>query len=152
MPSSAPSRRYSPWLWLLTGFFALRVAAQPAALLVDHRLLPRFEAWHSGTIPYEALVLCQMGILVGMATVSRRFARGLVRPRRTLGLAVYALGLVYGVAMVLRVILGVTILPHSRWFSSWLPTLFHLVLASFLLLVSHYHRRAPATASAVADR
>jgi hypothetical protein len=41
--------------------------------------------------------------------------------------------------MLARLILGLTIYHESRWFTSYLPTVFHLVLASWLLAYGHFH-------------
>lgn len=144
------SRCRARCLWVLTALFALRVVAQPAALVVEHPLLPRFEAWHSATVPYPLLVGSQIGLLGLMALTAWRFGTGRVTPqRRVARLALWG-GAVYAGAMLARLFLGFTLLSESRWFASWLPTLFHLVLASFLLCVGDYHRRH--TGPAAVDR
>ena len=79
--NSKPSQRYAPWLWLLLGLFALRVVAQPIALQVDTPLLPRFESWHSGLLPYPVLVITQVIIVLWLARTSRAFTHGAVVPR-----------------------------------------------------------------------
>ena len=43
--------------------------------------------------------------------------------------------------MLIRLLLGLTIMRDSRWFTSYLPTAFHLVLASWLLVYGHFHLR-----------
>jgi hypothetical protein len=139
--NSPPSQRYAPWLWLLLGLFALRVVAQPLALQVDTPLLPRFESWHSGLLPYPVLVITQVIIVLWLARTSRAFTRGAVVPRARIGTAAIAFGSVYFVAMAARLVLGATLLADQRWFASPLPTFFHLVLAAFLLLYGHFHWR-----------
>jgi hypothetical protein len=139
--NSQPSQRYAPWLWLLLGLFVLRVIAQPLALQVDTPLLPRFESWHSGLLPYPVLVLTQLIIVLGLARTSRAFTSGAVVPRAGIGTAAIAFGSVYFVAMAARLVLGATALADQRWFASPLPTFFHLVLAAFLLLYGHFHWR-----------
>jgi hypothetical protein len=54
------ARTYAPWLWLLTGLFALRVVAQPAALVFDAGVVPSFDSWHGGVLPYPLLLLTQL--------------------------------------------------------------------------------------------
>jgi hypothetical protein len=56
------------------------------------------------------------------------------------------LGGLYFATMLVRLVLGLTVLSTSRWFSSVLPTMFHLVLASYLLLYGHFHFRRSAVA------
>ena len=139
--NSQPSQRYAPWLWLLLGLFVMRVLAQPLALLVDTPLLPRFESWHSGVLPYPVLVLTQLIIVPWLARTSRAFASGAVVPNARIGKAAIVLGSVYFVAMAARLLLGATVLADQRWFASPLPTVFHLALAAFLLLYGHFHWR-----------
>ncbi|MBM3769903.1 MAG: hypothetical protein FJW27_01160 [Acidimicrobiia bacterium] len=84
-----PTVRLGLWLWLLTGLFALRVVAQPMSLLLEHPLLPRFEAWHSDALPYGLLVASQILILVAMSWTARGIDAGTMAltppegPRRT---------------------------------------------------------------------
>lgn len=42
-------------------------------------------------------------------------------------------------AMLIRLIGGFTFATHHYWFTAFIPTMFHLVLASFMLLVGYYH-------------
>ena len=63
---------YGRWLWTLTALFALRVIAQPLALLIDTPLLPRFESWHSGVMPYPLLVVAQLFILAWLTVTAWR--------------------------------------------------------------------------------
>ena len=106
--NSQPSQRYAPWLWLLLGLFVLRVLAQPLALPVNTPLLPRFESWHSGVLPYPVLLLIQLIIVLWLARTSRAFTSGAVVPRAGIGMAAIAFGSVYFLAMVARLLLGAT--------------------------------------------
>ena len=54
--------------------------------------------------------------------------------------AVILAGAVYFALMAARLILGLTILSSSVWFATWIPAVFHLVLASEVLLVGGYAR------------
>lgn len=80
--NSKPSQRYAPWLWLLLGLFAIRVLAQPIALRVDSTMLPRFEACHSGLLPYPGLIFTQGRILLWFARTAWVFSTGAVSPGR----------------------------------------------------------------------
>jgi hypothetical protein len=129
----------------LLALFVVRVIAQPLSLIVDSPLLPRFESWHGGVLPYPVLVLAQLLIIAWFARTAWRFSKGNVTPHRRRGVWVMAFGVVYFLTMLARLILGLTVLRESRWFTSYLPTFFHLVLSSFLLLYAHYHLRGATT-------
>lgn len=137
-----PAQRYALWLWLLLVVFAFRVLAQPLTLLVDTRYLPPFESWHSGVMPYPALLATQLLIIAWLSRTSYRFSVGEVRPNHRLGIWMLAFGGCYFTLMLLRFVLGVTLLSGQRWFASPLPTFFHLVLAAFIILYGHYHFHA----------
>jgi hypothetical protein len=140
------SRDHAPWLWLLLALFIVRVKAQPIALLTSAPFLPPFESWHSGILPYPALVGAQLLIIAWLARTAWRFSRGGVISRYRLGVWMLAFGGVYFATMLVRLVLGLTVLSTNRWFSSALPTMFHLVLASYLLVYGHFHFRHGATA------
>ncbi|MEM7791990.1 MAG: hypothetical protein AAF546_11360, partial [Verrucomicrobiota bacterium] len=48
-------------------------------------------------------------------------------------------GLIYFFAMFFRLTFGVIFESAPQWFSYSIPAFFHLVLASFLLVIAHYH-------------
>ena len=112
MESSRPRARHGPWLWLLLAAFLLRVAAQPLALLAGWPWLPPFEAWQSGALPYPVLLASQVVLA----------AAGL-----------------YAAVMVPRLVLGLTVYRGHWWLDAPLPTVFHLVLMTFLAVYGHYH-------------
>jgi len=124
---------------VLFALFLCRVVAQPLALVVHSAVLPPFEAWHSGAIPYSLLLASQLLILAASGWISWRFSIGAVEPRRPIGLAAIAVGGLYFLGMVARLVLGATVLSDVRWFASPVPTVFHLVLAGYLLLVGRFH-------------
>jgi hypothetical protein len=125
----------------------IRVLAQPVALLVDLPLLPRFESWHSGLLPYRVLLAAQLLIVLWLARTAWVFGTGAVAPRTAIGVTMVALGGVYLAVMAARLVLGTTILSHQRWFASQLPTAFHMVLATYFLLYGHFHLRYGSNAS-----
>lgn len=138
------SRHYAPWLWLLLALFCLRVAAQPLALVGAASFLPSFDSWHSAVLPYAWLLTAQVLIIIVFAWTAWRFMRGDVTPRPGLGRILVGLGSVYFGVMLIRLALGLTVLSSHPWFGKTLPALFHLVLASFLLVVGVFHIRASA--------
>lgn len=126
-------------LWLLLGLFCLRVVGQPLAAVLDLPLLPPFEAWHGGALPYPVLVAAQVAIVALYAWMARGIGGGRTRPRRRLGRALLLLGGVYLAFLAARLVLGATVLADSRWWSARIPTVSHLVLAAFLLVAGHFH-------------
>ena len=135
----ADPRRYAAWLWLLTVLFAFRVAAQPAALVLDSILLPPFESWHGGVLPYPVLLATQLGILGWLVTTAWRFTAARIVPRGAIGRGALVFGGVYFTVMLVRLVLGATVFQHVRWFNSPLPSFFHLVLAAYLLIFGWFH-------------
>jgi len=145
-------RGYARGLWVLLALFVVRVIAQPIALLTSAPFLPPFESWHSGVLPYPALVAAQLLIIAWLARVAWRFSWGDVTANYRLGVWMLVFGGFYFCVMLARLALGLTIMSTNRWFTSILPTVFHLVLASYLLVYGHYNFRygspadgAPAT-------
>lgn len=136
------ARRWTSALSVLLALFALRVAAQAVQSRYALPWLPPFEAWHSGALPYWALAAAQFAILAlaGHATVA--VARGRMRRNQSLGGWLLALGAVYFVSMAARLALGASRLAGHGWFDAPLPSLFHLVLACFILVMASYHRSA----------
>ena len=132
---------YAKWLWLCAGLFAFRVAAQLAALLFKPSFLPAFESWHGGVLPYPVLLTTQIFILIWLAWTARQFSKSSVYPRRRLGMLIIIFATLYFLVMLLRLLLGLTFLGEHRWFASYLPAFFHLVLASYLILYGHFHYR-----------
>ncbi|HKR08916.1 MAG TPA: hypothetical protein VJS39_07000 [Gemmatimonadaceae bacterium] len=121
--------------------FVVRVLAQPLSLIIDTPLSPRFESWQSGLLPYPALVAAQLLIIVWFARTAWRFGKGDVVAHYRRGVFFLALGSLYFLFMLVRLLLGLSIMRDSRFFTSYLPTAFHLVLASWLLVYGHFHLR-----------
>ena len=132
---------YAKWLWLCTSLFAFRVAAQLTALLFKPSFLPKFESWHGGVLPYPLLLVTQILILIWLSWTAWRFSQSSIYPRRRLGAIIILFASLYFLVMLVRLLLGLTILSEHRWFSSYLPAFFHLVLASYLLLYGYFHFR-----------
>src|SRR5262245_46545479 len=59
--------RHTTILSVLLGLFAIRVIAQPMSLVVSNALIPPFESWYSGVVPYPVLLAAQVAILVALA-------------------------------------------------------------------------------------
>lgn len=128
---------YAPALWGLTLLFGLRILAQPLSRIMPG--LPEFDAWHGSVLPYSALLFFQLAIAATMVVVNLLLVRGDLVPRPRLGHWLSLMGMLYFTSMLLRLVLGQTLYSGSSWIDRPLPTLFHLVLASWPLLIAHYH-------------
>ena len=136
------ARRYALVLWILTVLFSFRVVAQLVQVWHPVSFLPPFEAWHSGALPYEWLVGVQGVILVVCLRVVWGVFKGTVDPSLKKGKILFVLGSIYLMGMCARLIVGLTLAPDHYWFGATLPTVFHLVLASFVILYGRFHSLA----------
>jgi uncharacterized protein len=121
-------------LWILLGLFALRVLGQLLVVAGVAPFLPPIDQWQSGLLPYPALLVSQVVILVVFATACVQFARGIgyfVRPQRWLATPLWIVGWIYAVGMIVR---------YALLRRDAIPVVFHIVLATFLLVIAHYHR------------
>ncbi len=134
-------------LWVLLGLFCFRVTAQLIQALAPVSLLPAFEAWHSRALPYPLLVATQLVIITVYAWIAWGIQAGRTQPDRRLGRWLLGLGGVYFAFMLVRLVLGATVSPQT-WFDAPIPTVFHLVLAAFLLVVGNFHFASPMPADA----
>lgn len=136
------NRRYAWAVSALTLAFAARVAGQALQKWAPVSFLPPFDDFQGSGLPYPALLGAQLVILAVAATVIARMHRGKSLIGRRLVVPLAAAGGLYFAVMAVRLVLGLSVLSHSGWFSTWIPTVFHLVLATKLLLISAYQRRA----------
>ena len=133
------SRNYAYVLSLLLALFVFRVTAQLLVLRFDIGFLPSFDAWHSALLPYPLLVGLQLTIIALCIFLCIRLYRGNITPQRKLGKTLLIFGSLYFSIMLLRLTLGLTVLASHAWFSHYLPAFFHFVLASFVLVLGHFH-------------
>ncbi len=131
-------------LWLLLALFCLRVFAQLLQWVFPTEYLPPFAAWHSAALPYGVLLLSQVLIVILMTFVCIRFSQGRVTRNRFLGGVLLVTGTIYLVVMLVRLFIGVFVLPDHHWFGQLLPASFHLVRAVYMLLVGCFHYSRPA--------
>ena len=141
--------RYLPWMTALAALFALRVLAQAVQRLGDVPFLPPFDAWQGSGLPYPALLESQAVILALLAWALLLVRARTASPGPWLHRACFVLGGAYWIAMAFRLVAGITFLADVDWFAHSLPALFHVVLASFVLLFGHYaYRVGPAARGA----
>ena len=139
MESQTISRQYAWVLLILTGLFAFRVIAQLIQFVYPIDFLLPYAVWHSGALPYGLLVGIQGVILAACLRIVWGVFKGTLAPSRQKGKILFALGIIYLLGMCIRLIVGLTIVPDHYWFGATLPTVFHLVLASFLILYGRFH-------------
>ena len=125
------SQLLRPILVALSFIFSLRIIAQYLQLNRDLDGLPRFDLWHTDTMPYPVLLGLQILIFLTMLTVTWGVSPNTRRPR--LGRALKIAAFVYALAMFLRMVVGFLELSSSSWFDGAVSSAFHFILAAFLL-------------------
>jgi len=133
------ARRYALVLWILTVLFCFRVFAQLVQVWYPGEFLPAFDRWHSETLPYGLLVGVQGVILAACLRIVWGVFTGTIAPSSQKGKILFALGAIYLLGMCTRLFIGLTIAPDHYWFGATLPTVFHLVLASFIMVYGRFH-------------
>ena len=134
-PAALTRRAKQTGLVVLTVLFAFRVLGQVLEELFGLRTAPLDADWDGGALPYALLLAAQTIILAGMVLTSWRPPRLGVGTGRLLHLV----GALYFAVMATRLLLGATLLTEMAWFAAWLPALFHLVLAGFVILLGVPH-------------
>lgn len=133
------SKPYGYLMLLLCFLFSFRVLAQFVQGWHPLPFLPSFESWQSGALPYEFLLAAQIVIMVACLTATWGFLAGSVVPSPRKGTIALTLGIIYFTLMLVRLIAGLTVATDHFWFRARLPTFFHLVLATFVILYGHFH-------------
>ncbi len=131
-------RRHFIVMLLLSGLFALRVAAQLVQAIHEVPFLPSFEAWQGSATPYPVLLGFQAGILAVLVVVLWRVNTNSISPSSWMHQACFALGGVYLAVMTVRLVAGLTFWAEYAWFARSMPALFHIILASLILVFGHY--------------
>ena len=133
-----PGEQFFPYLAALFGLFLFRVLAQGIQAVYSVPFLPPFDSWQSGALPYPALLVFQIIILMVMGTLLRRIRTDGLSPSVRQYRFCFIFGGIYAVTMIFRLVAGLTFFSHIPWFNVFLPSVFHIVLASFVLLVGRY--------------
>jgi len=133
---------YTASLWMLTIFFAMRVLGQALQRWAPQPFLPPFDAFQGSNLPYWLLLSVQLVILVVMIVVARRVQTGSLAPSARAGTVLALVGWIYMTLSVGRIAVGLSAPAAPAWFSTWIPAVFHVVLAAYVLTLAHYHRRA----------
>ena len=139
MNDTAPlHQRYLPWMLALAALFVLRVLAQAVQWAGPVPFLPPFDTWQGSGLPYPTLLASQVLIVALLARALVVVRSQSIRPASWKHRACFVLGGAYFAAMAFRLAAGLTFLSDVGWFAESLPALFHLVLATFVLLFGHY--------------
>jgi len=131
--------RYTIWLCTCYGLFIFRVMAQLTQKFYNLPFLPPFEAWYSGALAYNWLLISQIIIIAIMGWVIMCFIKSSILPRYRLGVCLLTFGGIYFLAMLFRLIAGFTFAVNHSWLGAHIPAFFHIVLASFVLLIGHFN-------------
>lgn len=135
------NRRHFLILAALAALFALRVIAQATQHWHAVPFLPPFDAFQGSALPYELLLPAQIAILAVMARLAWQVRADRLRRRTDVGRALATAGWIYGSVMLLRLCIGFAAPAAPGWFKTWIPGVFHLVLAAFVLALAAYHRQ-----------
>jgi hypothetical protein len=133
-------------LCALSLLFAIRVLGQALQHWVPQPFLPPFDDFQGSSLPYGLLLSSQFAILAAMVWVAWRARIGALAPSRRAGSVLLWAGGIYMAGSLLRIAIGLTVSGAPAWFSTWIPAVFHVVLAAFVLTLSHYHLRGPGPA------
>ena len=139
MSDEVDARVCSYWLILFLGLFLFRVLAQLVQAIYPVPVLPLIESWQSGALPYPLLVSFQIAIVAFCVREIVKFRSKTMQPKRTAGSIYLALGGIYFAIMTFRLVAGLSFASQDPWLGAHIPTIFHLVLASFLLTIGFYH-------------
>lgn len=134
------SRRWSSAVGALTALtllFLARVIAQLIQAVGTVSFLPSFDDWQSGALPYPLLLISQIAIVAAQIVLVKRVAAGTFDISTVTKRVLLALGGLYLTFMVFRLVAGLTFLDGDGWFDALLPSIFHIVLASFVLVTGY---------------
>lgn len=149
MSPSRSERRFAAVSLVLGLAFLARVAGQAIQRWWAVDFLPSQDAWQGSSLPYPALFAAQLAILgvIALATFQMSAGGNLFGPRWVMPIRWF--GILYFSVMLVRLVLGLAgdsgafgddSIAASRWFTAYLPTVFHLVLAAEVTLFAAYQR------------
>jgi hypothetical protein len=136
-------------MWVMLGLFVLRVIGQMLVAFLGVSFLPPMDEWYSGLMSYPILLPVQWVIIVTLSAICIDVSRGrgaFAHPNRRVGTFLTWFSVVYFASMVARYAITMTIHPERRWLHDTIPIWFHMVLASYLFILSRYHSLMPTAA------
>jgi hypothetical protein len=131
-------------LALLTLLFFFRVLGQALVVFFSIPWLPPNEQWVSGLIPYPALLVIQIVMIMAMVKITADIWRGtgfFAATRPSWSRFLIGFSAVYAGSMALRYILTMIFFPEMRWLGGAIPIFFHFVLAGFIFVLGRYSAR-----------
>lgn len=133
--------RYGWALWFLAFAFSLRVVGQAIQRWVPQSFLPPFGSFQGSGLSYGVLLSTQLVFLGFMIRAAWLVQRERLRPNARLGRALAWFGTLYLGGSAARILIGLAVPSAAPWFRAWIPAVFHLVLAGYVLTLACYHRR-----------
>ncbi len=128
-------------LSILLFSFCLRVLGQILVAYFRPAFLPPMQEWMSGLVSYQILLPAQLLIAVVFAKICCDFWQGSgVTYSISLKLAnfLHAFAHLYLTLSILRYPVQMALNPQARWVGGCIPIIFHIVLASFILIYARY--------------
>jgi hypothetical protein len=129
-------------MWVLLGLFVLRVIGQMLVAFLGVSFLPPMSEWYSGLMSYPILLPVQWVIIALLSPICIDITRGkgaFARPNRRVGTFLAWFSAIYFASMIARYAITMTVHPERRWLHDTIPIWFHMVLASYLFILSRYH-------------
>lgn len=91
-------------------------------------------------MPYEILLICQVIILFVYGRICLRVGNNTLKSKRPVFVFLLIFGSIYFISMLIRYTVTMYLYPEMRWTGHLIPIVFHLVLASFLIVLGFYQR------------
>ena len=123
--------------------FLGRVVGQLLVATRAPRWLPPMPEWYSGAVPYRPLLASQAVVLVVLGSITIGLLAEIpffAERRPAVGSVLIWLGWAYLLAMVARYVVRMARHPEARWFGRTIPIAFHIVLATWVIVLASYHR------------
>ena len=134
--ASAGSFTTAALLWTLIALFALRVLGQAVQRWWPHSFLPPFDAFQGSGLGYPLLLSAQLIILALLVRAALRVGAGRFGPGPRQRRILTGFGALYMAGSVLRIAIGLALPAAPHWFTAWIPAFFHLVLATFVIILA----------------
>jgi len=125
-------------LGALTFIFLSRVLAQLIQYVYPIDSLPAFDSWQSGTLSYAWLLFTQIMILTLQISVLVTMYKGTYIFYQRRGKAIYIFGIIYFGLSIVRLILGSVLLNDHEFWGATIPSIFHVFLSAFFLVLGFY--------------
>lgn len=130
-------------LAVLMLLFLGRVAGQLLVAMRGPDWLPGMSEWYSGVLPYRPLLASQAVVVVLLGTITFGLLADIevfTQRRPGPGAVLLWLGWAYLFSMIVRYVVRMARQPEARWFGRTIPIVFHIVLATWVLVLGSYLR------------